>query len=133
MNFLSRMKLSLARFMEGRNGTDHLGMFTLFAGLIFSLTASFTGLWFLSWIGLFFYIVTLFRMFSRNKAKRTAENQKYLSATSHIRQFMKRLKNRKNYRYFRCPQCKVLLRLKKGSGEKDITCVRCGHQFHQKA
>jgi hypothetical protein len=27
----------------------------------------------------------------------------------------------------------VLLRMKRGSGEKDITCVRCGHQFKQKA
>ena len=137
MSFFQRLKMSLARFMQGRNGVDHLGFFTLFSGLIISLTGSFTGLWVLNWIGLFLYIITLFRMFSRNRPKRMAENQKYITLTSgwktKIHQFIRRLRNRKEYKYFRCPNCKVLLRLKRGSGDKDITCVRCSHHFHQKA
>ena len=43
------------------------------------------------------------------------------------------MKNRKDYKYFKCPNCKVLLRLKRGCGEKEITCVRCQHRFKQKA
>ena len=76
-------------------------------------------------------------MFSRNHDKRTAENRKYIELTSglktKLRQFIKRMKNRRDYRYFKCPNCKVLMRLKRGSGEKDITCVRCGYQFKQKS
>ena len=135
MNLWSRFKMSLSRFMQGRYGADNLGMFTLVAGLVVSLAGSFSGIFLLSVAGLILY--TLFRMFSRNREKRLAENRKYLALTNGIktktRQFFRRLKNRKEYKYFRCPECKVLLRLKRGTGEKDITCVRCNHQFHRKA
>ena len=137
MSFLQRLKESLARFMQGRHGPDNLGMFTLVSGLLCSLLGSFTGIALFSLIGFALYVLTLFRMFSRNHEKRMAENRKYISITSDwktkIRQFFKRMKNRRDYKYFKCPNCKVLLRMKRGSGEKDISCVRCGHQFKQKS
>lgn len=137
MSFFQRIRQSLARFMTGRHGADNLGMFTLLAGLACSLLGSFTRVGILSLIGFALYIITLFRMFSRNHEKRTAENRKYIELTSgrktKIRQFTRRMKNRRDYRYFKCPNCKVLLRMKRGSGEKDITCIRCGHQFRQKS
>ena len=136
MGFLQRLKESFARFMQGRHGPDNLGMFTLITGLACSLLGSFTGIGILSLLGVALYVWTLFRMFSRNNDKRFAENRKYIELTSNwktrIRQFVKRMKNRRDYRYFKCPNCKVLLRMKRGTGEKDITCVRCGHQFKQK-
>ena len=137
MTFLSRLKMSLARFMQGRNGPDNLSMFTLIAGLVLSLSASFFGIPFLTFVSLGLYIWTLFRMFSRNREKRMAENRKYLALSSgckiKIRQFIIRLKNRKDYKYFRCPKCRLLLRLKRGTGDREIICRRCSHQFHQKA
>ena len=137
MGFLQRLKESFARFMQGRHGPDNLGMFTLITGLACSLLGSFTGIGILSLLGFALYVWTLFRMFSRNNDKRFAENRKYIELTSNwktrIRQFIKRMKNRRDYRYFKCPNCKVLLRMKRGSGEKNITCVRCGHQFKQKS
>ena len=137
MSFFQRMRQALARFMMGRHGADNLGMFTLLTGLVCSLLGSFTRVGILSVIGLALYIITLFRMFSRNHEKRVAENRKYIELTSgwktKIRQFTRRMKNRRDYRYFKCPNCTVLLRMKRGSGEKDITCVRCGHQFRQKS
>ncbi len=123
--------------MQGRHGPDQLGMFTMITGLVSSLLSSFTGLGILFWLGLILYIMTLFRMFSRNHEARVKENQKYISLTSgmktRVTQFIKRIKNRKVYKYFRCPECKVLLRMKRGSGERNITCARCGHQFKQKS
>ena len=137
MSFFQRLKMSLARFMQGRHGADNLGMFTLITGLVLSLLGSFTRISLLSFVGLALYIITLFRMFSRNHEKRMAENRKYIELTSgwqtKIKQFTKRMKNRREYKYFKCPNCKVLLRMKRGSGEKDITCVRCGTQFKQKS
>ena len=136
MGFLQRLKESFARFMQGRHGPDNLGMFTLITGLACSLLGSFTGIGILSLLGFALYVWTLFRMFSRNNDKRFAENRKYIELTSNwktrIRQFIKRMKNRRDYRYFKCPNCKVLLRLKRGCGEKEITCVRCQHQFKTK-
>lgn len=137
MSFWQKIKDSLARFMQGRHGPDNLGIFTLLTGLACSLLGSFTGLALLSLLGFALYIITLFRMLSRNHEKRAAENRKYIELTSgwktKLSQFIKRTKNRRDYRYFKCPNCKVLLRMKRGSGEKDITCVRCGHQFKMKA
>ena len=137
MSFMQRFRYALSRFMQGRHGADNLGMFTLVSGLVCSLLGSFTGLGLLSLIGFVLYVITVFRMLSRNHDRRVLENQKYIELTSDwktkIRQFLKRMKNRRDYRYFKCPNCKVLLRMKRGSGEKDITWVRCGHQFRQKA
>ena len=137
MTFLQRLKESLARFMVGRHGPDNLGMFTLLSGLVVSLLGSFTGVGLFSLLGLGLYGTTIFRMLSRNNTKRIEENRKYIDLTSNWKlkssQFIKRMKNSKDYKYFKCPNCKVLLRMKRGSGERDITCVRCGHQFKQKS
>ena len=137
MSFLQRLKMSLIRFMQGRHGPDNLGMFTLFTGLGCSIIGSITGVGILSLLGMGLYIWTLFRLFSKNNDKRIEENRKYISLTSGWKtkssQFVKRLKNSREYRYFRCPNCKLLLRMKRGSGEKEITCARCKHQFRFKA
>ena len=137
MSFMQRLRESLSRFMLGRHGLDNLGMFTFITGLVLSLLSSFVGSGLLSFIGLALYVTTIFRMLSRNNEKRIAENRKYIDLTSNWKlksaQFAKRMKNRKDYKYFKCPNCKVLLRIKRGAGEKDITCVRCGHQFKQRS
>ncbi len=137
MSFWGKIKAGLIRFMEGRHGIDNLGMFTLLFGLILSLVATFTGLGLLSFLGLVLYIITIFRMFSRNKEARMKENRKYVDLTSNwktkMTQFFRRCKNRKEYKYFKCPNCKALIRVKRGSGEKTISCVRCHHQFNAKA
>ena len=137
MEFLMKVRMALARFMQGRNGPDQLGSFTLIAGIVISLVGSVFAIPYVPYAGFALYIVSLFRMLSKNIGKRQLENRKYLELKSNIttktRQFVKRQKNRKEYVYFKCPKCKVLLRLRRGSGEKHITCVKCGHQFHKKA
>ena len=137
MSFLQRLKMSLIRFMQGRHGPDNLGMFTLVTGLVCSVVGSITGVGILSLLGTGLYVWTLFRLFSKNNDKRIEENRKYISLTSGWKtkssQFVKRLKNSREYRYFRCPNCKLLLRMKRGSGEKEVTCARCKHQFRFKA
>ena len=78
MTFWQKMKDSMARWMVGRHGADNLGMATLIAGLVLSLLGSFTGVGLLSFLGLALYILTIFRMLSRNQEARAAENRKYL-------------------------------------------------------
>lgn len=141
MSFGQKIKAALANFMRGRHGTDNLGMFTLVTGLVLSVVSMFMGAGTLgtvfSTLGLALYIITLFRMFSRNHEKRQAENRKYIDLTGRwktkFRQWKKRMQNRKNYKYFKCPKCKAMLRLTRGCGEKEITCPRCQNQFKQKA
>ena len=137
MSFWDKLKASMARWMAGRHGADNLGICTLIAGLVLSLAGSISRIGMLGFLGMLLYIVTIFRMLSRNQEARIRENQKYMALTgswsTKISQFFRRMKNRKEYKYFRCPNCKQLLRLKRGCGEKQITCAKCGHQFQQKA
>ena len=137
MRFFEQLKMSLVRFMQGRHGADNLSMFTLIAGLVLSLLATFTGISLFSLLGFALYVWTLFRMLSRNQEARQKENRKYLELTSgwktRLSQFWKRQQNRKEYKYFKCPECKSWLRLPRGVGEVTVTCGKCHHAFKQKA
>ena len=132
-----RIKNSFRSFMTGRHGSDQLSFALLMAGIVLSLLSSITGIMVFYYLGLAGYVWAIFRMFSRNTAKRFAENQKYMNFRrnfkSNISQFFVRLKNMKKYRYFRCPECKARLRLPRKVGEVTVTCGKCRHQFRQKA
>ena len=133
----TRIKMALAGFMQGRNGVDNLGWHALWTGLILSLVSSFLGSMLLSLAGNVLYFYALFRMLSRNVVKRQAENTRYVSFMNNwqkeLKQFFLRLKGTKEYKYFRCPAGKNRLRLRRGCGEKHITCPVCKHQFDQRA
>ena len=135
MNFWEKVKQSLRSFMMGRHGADQLGMFTLIAGLVLSLLASFTNIGLFSLLGLALYVWTLFRMFSRNTAKRAAENQAFMQwfskVSTKVRQFIQRQKNRREYKYFRCAHCRALIRLKRGQGKVHGKCPRCQTEYDQ--
>ena len=135
--FFSNAGRAMQRFMSGRYGADQLSLHLLILGIVFYLISLFTGFFPLSLASTALYIYTAFRMLSKNRVKRAAENTKYLSAFYQTKQkshqTVLRLKNRKEYKYFRCPQCKALLRMKRGSGTMHVTCGKCKHQFDQKA
>ena len=137
MSFWDKLKASMARWMAGRHGTDNLGIFTLIAGLVLSLTGSISRIGMLGFLGMALYIVTIFRMLSRNQEARIRENQKYMALTGNwstkISQFIRRMKNRKEYKYFRCPGCKSLMRLHMGRGEVEMDCPKCHTHFKKKA
>ena len=96
-----------------------------------------TGFYWLIYLSYGLYGLFLFRFFSKNRYKRQEENRKFMflfqNAVLKTKQFFRRLKGIKQYKYFRCPQCKTLLRLNRGTGEKEIHCPRCSHEFHKKA
>lgn len=137
MSFFAKLRMMLARMMYGRNGVDNLGFAALWTGLAVSLADSFIGTGLLSMLGTALYIYSLWRMLSRNVYKRAQENRRYMAAMNKmktkVKQFFLRLKNSREYKYFKCPQCKVLIRLKRGSGPKHIHCPKCQHEFDQKA
>ena len=132
-----KIKDGFRRFMMGRHGGDQLSLTLLIVGIVLSLLSSITRIMIFYYLGLAAYIWAIFRMFSRNNAKRTAENTKYLDFTRNFKtnfsQFFVRLKNMKKYKYFRCPECKARLRLPRKVGEVTVTCGKCHHQFKQKA
>lgn len=132
-----RFKDGFRRFMTGRHGSDQLSLALLIVGIVLSLLSSIARIGIFYYLGLAMYIWAIFRIFSRNTAKRAAENAKYLNFRrnfkTNVSQFFVRLKNIKKFKYFRCPECKARLRLPRKVGEVTVTCGKCHHQFKQKA
>ena len=137
MNFFRGLLFRAARFMAARNGPDQLGMAILIASFVIQIIIPFTGAYWLIYLSYGMYGWFLFRFFSKNRFKRQQENSRFVfffqTAALKTKQFFRRLKGMKQYKYFKCPQCRTLLRLNRGAGEKEIHCPRCGHEFRVKA
>lgn len=132
-----KIKAAIAQFMSGRNGLDNLGYTALWSGLICSLLDTFLMTGLLSLLGTALYMYAVFRLFSRNVYKRQAENQRFVQwssgLTTKAKQFFLRLKNSKEYKYVHCSQCRTLIRLKRGVGERSVTCPKCHNAFNVKS
>ena len=133
----TRIKMAMVRFMQGRNGVDNLGYHALWGGLILLIVNMFLGSLLLNLIGNVMYFYALFRMLSRNIVKRQAENSRYVHFMNNwqkeVKQFFLRLKGTKEYKYFRCPGCKQLIRVPRGRGKLRITCPKCRQVFEKKS
>ena len=130
----------VARFMQGRYGADQFSRFLSFAPLVLLVLSIALGsvangipgtvLWLLA---LALMIFGLYRMFSKNIYKRQEENAKYLHIsgkfTGFFRNLWQRIKDMRQYKYFKCPSCKATLRVPRHKGKVQITCKKCGERF----
>ncbi len=122
------MKNGLARFMQGRYGTDKLSLVMLYAGLILVLVYSFLPVGLPKLILVVgSYVLTfwaMFRCLSRNTYKRYEENRRFL-------QLFDQIKDRQ-HRYFNCPRCRQRVRVPRGKGKISINCPKCKEKFVKK-
>lgn len=129
------MKEKFRRFMTGRYGVDQLSRVYLVAALVLMIVASFArrAMPILDLFALFLLGYTYYRMFSRDISKMYAQNQKYLNfrykQTVKWNNAKKRFAQRKEYRFFRCPQCRQRVRVPRGRGKICITCPKCKAEF----
>lgn len=137
MGFMDKIRANLSRFMSGRYGVDQLGHEMVICALVMTVIGALTRFGLLSLMADALLLLALFRIFSKNRYKRAAENQDYLTRTLKMRtgmtEWMNRMKNRKKFRYFSCPKCKMRLRVPRGVGNVTITCKGCGEKFDKKA
>ena len=137
MSFWQRMRDSLNRMMIGRHGPDELSLALLIVGLVLSMLSQLTRLVALDLLGLAAYIYAIYRVFSRQHEKRLVENQRFLGffrgMVESVRQFRVRWEKRRDFKYFKCPQCHARLRLPRKVGEVTVTCGQCKHAFKMKA
>ena len=130
----------LMRVMAGRNGADRFGRFLSAVTVIFlliSLLTGRTGVSSLFWVlGVITFFLGLFRSFSRNLPRRRAENEAYCRLEDRVlgrfRGAGERFRQRKDYRFFRCPSCRTWLRVPRGKGKVQVTCRQCGERFARK-
>ena len=132
-----RMRERMQGFMAGRYGTDQLSKVILWISLACLAVSMFTRLNVFYILGLVLLTYTYYRMFSRNVAKRYAENQKYLNWRYGfaVRRNKRKVhwEQRKIYRFYKCPQCRQKVRVPKGKGKVAITCPKCRMEFVRKS
>lgn len=135
------MREKMQRFMSGRYGVDELGR-TLSAVVLGCLVVSMFSpllsvLSVFYWIGIVLLIYSCFRMLSKNTAKRYEENQKFVNwryrMTVKQNQSKKQFAQRKDYRFYKCPQCSQKVRVPRGKGKICITCPKCRAEFVKKS
>ena len=116
------------KFMYGRYGTDTLNRFLSLLVIIILVVMVFLNGYprlILSVVGLILLFLVYFRMFSRNIYQRRKENDWF-------RKIINRVKNIPHYRYFKCPNCKVKIRIPRHKGKIEITCPKCRGTFIKK-
>ena len=128
-----------SRLMYGRYGSDMLSLVLVTGSLILWILSGLipveiisTILWVVSYAGL---ILAIFRMFSRNYAKRRSENDRFMELVNPMIQGIQRKRAQmrdKDHAYFRCPSCGQVLRVPKGKNRISITCRNCGNVFQKK-
>ncbi len=136
------MKGWFNNLFQGRQGMDELSKSMFWWGLV-SLVLSGLLMAFLngvlsslfSWLGLLLIILCFVRAFSRNLVQRELENGAYLSFLERKRrQFegrKERFRQRKDFRFFKCPGCGTILRVPRGKGKIHINC-RCGYVLYRR-
>lgn len=124
------------RFMNGRYGGDQLSMVLLLLSITFTIISRLTKMPLIALIGYIPMGISVFRMFSKDTAKRSMENYKFAIFISPIysryHKLMSRIKDSKTHKYFKCPNCKQKLRLPKGKGKIIVTCSKCRTKFNKR-
>lgn len=135
------MRERFLRFMQGRYGVDTLNkfltgmVFVLLVAAIFIHKPAVAAV--VNVVTLVLIVVLYMRMLSKNYAKRYAENEWFLKVTEPVRSFFRRKRShaaqRKDYRLFKCPGCRQMVRVPKGKGRISIRCPKCQKEFIRKS
>ena len=131
---MSKFRNALSRFMYGRNGVDALSWALVVLEVVLSLLSAFIhvrgvsqALYFVSTALMF---VVLLRIFSRNLARRQAENAKFLTWWTPKANAIRGARARradKAHKYVRC-SCGAYCRVPRGVGKIELTCPKCGRK-----
>lgn len=128
MNFLQR-------FLYGRNGLDGLGLFTLALYMALYIVSAVTGWWPLYYVSMALAVVFVYRVLSRNLARRQRENAAFGRIFAPLRRWARTrrcIRADKAHRYFKCPKCGQRLRVPRVEGKLRVTCRACGTTFETK-
>jgi len=140
-NFFDNLRYRLQQFMQGRYGTDEFNRFLSFAAIILLVPSFFRFLWrpliFFYAAALAVIIYMIFRAFSKNIYARSKERDFYVKIKGKVISFFRlqkrRWTERKTHRFYRCPQCRTVVRVPRGRGRIQITCPKCRTQFIKKS
>ncbi len=136
MNFFDRLQGMLQRFgakmqqfMVGRYGNDQFTLFLLIASIVFTFLGNFKPIRFMYFIGLAMVFYALYRSLSKNYEARRKELNWYLrwseKPKAELRLLGNKIRDRKTHKYFKCKECKTVMRVPANRGKIEITCPKC--------
>ena len=140
-NFFRNIGNALARFMYGRRGMDKLSLTALWTAIALDLLGAVIKVGavslILSLLSTALTVWAIFRCFSRNLARRNAEERLFQEKLWWpVRRWFRDMKTRmkdREHKYFTCPTCHTMCRVPRGKGKLVITCPRCGCQIRGKS
>lgn len=128
-NIFRNLMFKFQRFMVGRYGFDELGKFSVILALVLYGVSTVFRLGFLYYASLVLLLWSYYRCFSKKVYKRREELNKYMvfknKFVGKYRLWKQMWRERKIYKYFKCPKCKSVWRFPKGKGKIEITCKNC--------
>ncbi len=121
------------RFMYGRYGVDTLNRWITYLVLALMILQLFIRSFVLSFLELVLVVVCILRIFSKDIARRSQENNRFCAFKAKISGRLRREKNlmnqRKQFHIYTCPRCKQKIRIPKGKGRIEVSCPKCGEKF----
>ena len=133
------MKEKLQNLFLGRQGMDELSKLLFWLGIaLFVLSVLLPGALtrLLLTLSLMLLAAAFVRAFSRNLPMREAENLLLLRWVEKKKRawsaWKDRFANRRQYRYYKCPNCGRWLRVPRGKGKVHINC-RCGYTLYRRS
>ncbi len=130
---MKKIKNFLIRFMYGRYGVDELyyGLFLLWIAL--TVAGALTGSVVVSLLTSFTLVLMLYRMLSKNYAKRRRENEVFLKLWKPVKSWFvlqrDRIRDHKTARYRKCPSCRAIIKFPNKKGKHTAVCPKCGNRF----
>ncbi len=127
-------------FMQGRYGMDSLNIFLLVVQLLLWISHIFVWNYiarlviFCIEMGLLGLVI--FRALSKNINMRSLENRRFKKIWDPVKNWfmfqIKKFRERKDYKYLKCPHCKAQLRVRNQKGEHGVRCPKCRGEFKVK-
>lgn len=123
------MKEKILNFYKGRYGTDKFNNFLLGLTVVFLILRIIIKSDIIYILALAIIIFANYRSLSKNIGKRQMENQKYMkiymSFLGGISSLFLNVFGSKQYKYFKCENCKSQLRVPRRKGKIKVTCPKC--------
>ena len=134
VNVWQSLNDKIKRTLQGRYGVDTLNKDLSWIALILVLLGF--KIPYLNLLGLIVLAYSYFRIFSKDIQKRSLENYKYIIFRNKVigpfKTFKLLLFGDKQSKYYRCPNCRQVVRVPKGRGQIEIHCPKCKHHFIKK-
>jgi hypothetical protein len=123
----------LRKFMYGRYGFDQYTRAIILTGLAITLIASLTRNSLIILLSYIPIIYAFFRILSKNIQKRSKENYIYCDIIRKVKVNFNNFKllaiGTKTHKYYKCRNCRQMIRIPRGKGKISISCPKCKKEF----